>query len=109
MKSKENNGYIYLIGEIDNPNHYKIGLTRNKDINKRLKKLQTGSSGELYIRYSFFSNHVTKLEKMLHRHYNSVHSINEWFEINDDDAKDFIKICEKYQNIINSLKENPYF
>ena len=109
MKSKLTNGYIYLIGEVGNPNHYKIGLTRDKNIEKRLKKLQTGSSEELYIRYSFFSNHVTKLEKMLHRHYDSVHSINEWFDISDDDAKDFLKVCEKYQNIIDSLKENPFF
>lgn len=109
MKSKKVLGYIYLIGEVGNPNRYKIGLTRDKEIEKRLKKLQTGSSEELYIRYIFKSNHVTKLEKMLHRHYSSVHEINEWFNISDEDAKDFINICKKYQNIIDSLEDNPFF
>ena len=63
MKSKLTNGYIYLIGEVGNPNHYKIGLTRDKNIEKRLKKLQTGSSEELYIWYSFFFISRNKIRK----------------------------------------------
>ncbi len=109
MNKKLNNGYIYLIGEQNNPNHYKIGFTRNSDVEYRLKKLQTGNSNQLYIKHTFFSNRVNKLEKMLHMHYRKNHTINEWFELNDNEINDFLNICEKYQNIIDSLKDNPFF
>lgn len=109
MKSKATEGYIYLIGEMNNPNIYKIGMTRNKNVEERMKKLQTGNSEELYIRYTFFSNHITKLEKMLHNYYKNQNSINEWFTITDEEANNFLNICQKYQRIIDSLKENPYF
>lgn len=106
---KQTNGFIYLIGELDNINHYKIGFTRNSDIGKRKNKLQTGSSNELYIRYTFFSNHVNVLEKMLHRHYAKYHKLNEWFEISDEEAQKFLDVCKHYQNIIDSLQDNPFF
>ena len=109
MNKKLTKGYIYLIGETDNPNHYKIGFTRSTDIEKRKKKLQTGNSNELFIKYTFFSNNVTKLEKMLHSHYRNYHTINEWFEISDNETNNFIEICEKYKKIIDALKDNPFF
>ena len=45
-------GYVYLIGEKDKPNIYKIGSTRAKNIITRLNQLQTGNSSELYIKES---------------------------------------------------------
>lgn len=106
---KSTNGYIYLIGESDKPNSYKIGLTRSKDIEKRKKKLQTGNSNQLFIKHTFFSNNVTKLEKMLHFHYKNNNIMNEWFEISDEEVSKFPSVCKKYQNVIDSLKENPFF
>lgn len=108
MNKKLTKGYIYVIGESDNPNHYKIGFTRNS-IENRMKKLQTGNSNELYIKYCYFSNNVTKLEKMLHSHYKNFHTINEWFEITPTEMNNFIDVCEKYQKIIDSLQDNPFF
>ena len=40
-------GYVYLIGETGNDGRYKIGSTRAKKIETRLKQLQTGNSSEL--------------------------------------------------------------
>ena len=102
-------GWVYLIGESDIPNHYKIGSTKGKDVNKRLKQLQTGNSSPLFIKKSFETSKPFKLEKMLHNHFKSCNMINEWFELDRQSVINFKTICEYYQNIINSLKENPFF
>lgn len=102
-------GYIYLIGEIGNEKRYKIGSTRCKDINKRLKQLQTGNSEPLYIKESYETDKPFKLEKMLHNHFKSSNLIGEWFELTNDDVKAFKGVCDKLQNIIDSLKDNPFF
>ena len=62
-------GYIYLIEDRNN-NTYKIGVTK-RDPEKRLKKLQTGNSSELKIKYLYK--------------------------------------CVEFSNIIDSLKDNPFF
>ena len=41
-------GFVYLLGDWGKEKTYKIGVTRGK-IEKRIKSLQTGNSGEIYI------------------------------------------------------------
>ena len=102
-------GYVYLIGEINNGKKYKIGSTRAKDINKRLKQLQTGNSSLLYIKDSFETEHPFKLEKMLHNHFGDKALIGEWFELSEADTETFRGICEDKMRVINSLKDNPFY
>lgn len=102
-------GYVYLIGEIDNKGKYKIGSTRAKDINKRLKQLQTGNSSELYIKESYETEHPFKLEKMLHNHFKSSNLIGEWFELSESDTEAFRGVCEEKEKIISCLKDNPFY
>lgn len=102
-------GFIYLIGEIDNDKNYKIGVTKKKNITERKNELQTGNSQELYIKHQFETNYPYKLEKMLHRHFNDKKIINEWFELDNIDINNFINTCKKYESILDSLKENPFF
>ena len=47
-KAMEKKGYVYLLGDFDKEGAYKIGVTRGT-IERRIKKLQTGNSGEIYI------------------------------------------------------------
>lgn len=102
-------GYVYLIGEIGKEGRYKIGSTKAKDVNKRLKQLQTGNSSELFIKESYKTEHPFKLEKMLHNHFKSSSLIGEWFELSESDTEAFKGICEKKEEIISSLKDNPFF
>lgn len=46
---------------------------------------------------------------MLHRNFSNKKIINEWFELNDDEVKNFITTCQKYNDILESLKNNPFF
>jgi len=102
-------GYVYLIGEKDRPNNYKIGSTRAKNIITRLNQLQTGNSSELYIKESYETEYPFKLEKMLHKHFNSLNLIGEWFELSEADTKAFKGVCEEKIKIIESLKDNPFY
>lgn len=101
--------FIYLISNIDNDNICKIGVTKKRNINERMNQLQTGSSNELYLRKYFETKYPFKLEKMLHRHFHNNNVLNEWFELSDDDINNFDKTCLKYENILSSLSDNPFF
>ena len=102
-------GYVYLIGEIGNEGRYKIGSTRAKDVNKRLKQLQTGNSSELYIKESFETEYPFKVEKMLHNHFKSSNLMGEWFELSESDVEAFKVVCEEKMRVVESLKNNPFY
>lgn len=102
-------GYVYLIGEMNNKGRYKIGSTKAKDVNKRLKQLQTGNSSELFIKEIYETEHPFKLEKMLHNHFKSSNLIGEWFELSESDTEAFKRVCEEKEKIISSLKDNPFY
>lgn len=102
-------GYVYLIGEIGKEGKYKIGSTKAKNVNKRLKQLQTGNSSKLFIKESYETEHPFKLEKMLHNHFKSSNLIGEWFELNKEDTEAFKGVCEEKEKIISSLKDNPFY
>jgi hypothetical protein len=101
-------GWVYLIGQRDDPNKFKVGVTKGC-VDKRLKKLQTGNAEELYAYKTFETDTPFTLEKMLHRHFFGKGMVGEWFYMNEDDIKKFLDTCKMYQESINSLKENPFF
>ena len=98
-------GYVYLIADRNN-NTYKIGVTKG-DPEKRLKKLQTGNSSELKIKYLYEYDYPYRLESMLHKHYKSCNELNEWFAL--ENPNEFPNKCKEFNNIIDSLKDNPFF
>lgn len=100
--------FVYLITEENDNGNYKIGSTR-KNINERLKELQTGNSNKLVISKYFECDKPFNLEKMLHRYYKKSNRLNEWFNLTDEEVNNFKNVCQKYYNIIESLKDNPFF
>lgn len=101
-------GYVYLIQDLDKENSYKIGYT-TRDINKRMKELQTGTSSELYLVESYKTNYPSKIETMLHNFYNRSKIKNEWFSLTDDEVDNFLNKCKDYEDIISVLSDNPFF
>lgn len=102
-------GFVYLIGEQNTIGKYKIGVTNSKDVNKRLKQLQTGNSKELYIKESYETSYPFKLENMLHNHFKTKGIIGEWFELSEEDTKQFKNTCKEKEEIIKSLINNPFY
>lgn len=100
-------GYVYLICD-PSQDSYKIGCTRNL-AQKRLQSLQTGNSTKLHIVESVETDYPFRLETMLHKKYNSKKVNNEWFSLDPEDVSLFQQTCQQYINIIDTLKDNPYF
>lgn len=98
-------GYVYLIEDIDSRT-YKIGVTK-RDPQTRLKKLQTGNSCKLEIKYLYECEYPYRLESMLHNHYKEYQEINEWFGL--PNINEFLDKCHEFDNIILTLKDNPFF
>lgn len=101
-------GSVYLLGDSEKDNVYKIGVTRG-DINKRIKKLQTGNCGEIYLISHFNTDHPFLMEKMLHNRYYGEKVLNEWYSLSSEEVINFKKTCGELQEIIDSLKDNYFF
>ena len=64
-------GIIYqLIDYLSNTEIYKIGVIK-KEVEKRIKQLQTGSSKEMVLLRKYKSYYYKEIEQQLHRKYNS--------------------------------------
>lgn len=101
-------GWVYLLGDREKEGVYKIGVTRG-DVQKRIKKLQTGNSGEIFLINTYETQHPFILENMLHNKYGDKKVLNEWFELTEDEIVNFTGLCEELCGVINSLKDNYFF
>jgi len=101
-------GYVYLLAEMGDKLRYKIGITKN-NVNKRVKQLKTGNSDDIMIINTYKSINYKKIEKLLHRKFNSDRIHLEWFTMTDEQVSTFITEAKKADETINLLKDNPFF
>ena len=87
---------------------FKIGVTKG-DIQRRIKKLQTGNATELFLANYHESEYPYRIEKMLHSHFDSKRVLNEWFDLSHEDVVNFRNICKIMEERIKCLKDNPFF
>lgn len=101
---------VYLIeAELNDNKLYKIGFTR-RNIEERIKELKTGNASNFTIINQYESKWGTKIEAYLHRLYDQKKINGEWFNLTNDDVKDFYSICEKIDNNFNVIEElNSYY
>lgn len=97
-KDSEGKGYVYLLGDFGKDGIFKIGVTRGT-IEQRIKKLQTGNSGEIYIVDYFQTKHPFFIEKWMHIKYCGKNVLNEWFELSMEDMKNFKQDCQKFEKL----------
>lgn len=100
-------GYVYLLGDWTRDGVYKIGVTRG-DIDKRIKKLQTGNSGEIYLVDFWKTEHPFLMEKNLHLKFYGKKIMNEWFELDFEETKNFKKYCSDIEKMFEAVKDNPF-
>lgn len=99
--------FVYIICDPAN-DLYKIGVTKNI-YNKRMKQLQTGNGSELHIVKFHETYFPYRVEKYLHMYFSNKHERGEWYRLDIEDINQFDKLCEKYEEIIKNLMENPFF
>lgn len=88
---------VYLISSGEG--QFKIGVTK-RDVSKRIKELKIGNSNPLDIISVFESKWARKIENTLHKRFKHKLLDGEWFNLSDDEVRDFTKSCRKiHENI----------
>lgn len=100
--------YVYLL-KVSSEGIYKIGVS--KDVNKRVKQLQTGNPEPIEIIKTFLSKYPYKIESILHRRYNYKHVQGECFYLEQKDIDNFEEDCLISETNFQCLEElnNPFF
>ena len=105
-------GYVYLLECVsDYETTYKIGYTRNKDVKKRIKSLQTGNKDKMRCINIYESpNHAKRIEITLHNLYSFKREGGEWFKLELNDITNFKSTCQKIEENFDILDEynNPF-
>ena len=70
--------YVYLL-KIPEKSIYKIGVS--KDVEKRIKQLQTGNYEQITLVHKFKSNYPYKIESILHGMYKFKRIEGEWYDM----------------------------
>lgn len=98
-------GYVYLLECVsDYETTYKIGYTRNKDIKKRIKNLQTGNKDKIKCVDVYESErHAKKIETTLHNLYSFKRKGGEWFDLDCGDVLQFQDTCQKIEDNFDIL------
>ena len=107
MKTLNNKSYVYLVCD-PAQDLYKIGVTKNL-YSKRMKQLQTGNGTELHIVNYYETFYPFSIEKYLHTKFQEKREHGEWFKLNVEDISLFSTLCNDYETLIESLKDNPFF
>ena len=101
-------GYVYVLGDFTKVNIYKIGVTRG-NVEKRIKKLQTGNSGEIFLCMKHWTKYPFFIERKLHRKFSENRIMNEWFILETEDVNQIKDIIRKEEELIEIMKDNPFF
>jgi predicted GIY-YIG superfamily endonuclease len=83
---------VYLL-KSDYTGYYKIGVSKNTS--KRVKQLETGSSEDISIIFTFTSEMPYKLENALHNFYNQYKVNREWYNLSLENELEFSELCER--------------
>ena len=101
-------GYVYVLGDFTKMNIYKIGVTRG-NVEKRIKKLQTGNSGEICLCMKHWTKYPFFIERKLHSKFSENRIMNEWFILETEDVNQIKNIIRKEEELIEIMKDNPFF
>lgn len=82
-------GYVYIAGLKEQPDVSKVGFT--KSVDKRIKKMQTGSPYEMYARTIICVDNLREREKQCHKLLEQYHMRGEWFSLSPDEASRIIR------------------
>lgn len=99
--------FIYLL-RIPEKGIYKIGVAKN--VERRLKQLQTGNPEPIILVSKFKSERAYKIESILHRRYSLNRIEGEWFYLTDSQVDNFNHECMLLEENLNTLAKykNPF-
>lgn len=74
-----------------------------------MKQLQTGNGTELHLVKYYETFYPYRIEQFLHDKFKDKHQLGEWFKLSIEDINSFETLCNDYEQIIDALKDNPFF
>ena len=101
IPQRKDMGVIYIIGAAKGESPYKIGFTKNSNVNKRLGSIQSSTWIELKVFYqSEVIPDVTRIERRIHGRYadKRIRDRSEWFLLTKEDI----------QKIQHEIETNDY-
>jgi len=98
---------VYILGDSGQDNTFKIGVTRGP-VEKRIKQLQTGNGGEIYLVKTYETQYPFFVERLLHQKLYPKQKRNEWFNLDVQDIVLFENYCKEIEKQAEALKENPF-
>lgn len=105
---KNTKGFVYIFSDTLNEGVFKIGVTKGS-LEKRIKKLQTGNPGEIFVCNSYQTDIPFFIEKHLHFRYDYKREHGEWFRLTDEEVLNFKKTCKEIEEMRESMKDNYFF
>lgn len=97
---------VYLLKIVnDSETLYKIGYT-GESIHRRISELQTGCPYEIQLVDVYSSEYSRVIEMTLHHIFEHKNTRGEWFNLDYEDEMNFIKLCEKYNSIQESMNND---
>jgi predicted GIY-YIG superfamily endonuclease len=94
---------VYLL-KSDYTGYYKIGVSKNPA--KRIKQLQTGSSEDIRLIYSYSSEIPYKLEMALHNFYSMYNVNREWYNLSLENELEFPELCISTERNLKLVFDN---
>jgi beta-galactosidase GanA len=113
MTRKEQNGWVYIMSNVEYPELYKIGKTRaNPAIRASALSRQTASIGKWEVEWEMEIPDITIAESILHYKFRKEHYEKEYFKINLSETKenaekileDFFGKVLKYLKLRKNMK-----
>ena len=87
---------------------FKIGVTKNL-YSKRMKQLQTGNGTELHLVSYYETFYPYRIERFLHNKFYNKQQHGEWFRLDINDIVSFKETCKEFEQVIEVMKDNPFF
>ena len=101
---------VYLVSaEINGEFLYKIGWTKRTP-EQRIKEFKTGNASNFSVVESYKSEWGSKIEALLHKKYLKYKVSGEWFNLPENEIKNFLSICNRiHDNLELISKDNTYY
>lgn len=106
---RDNKAYVYIL-RVSSDGIYKIGVSKN--VEKRVKQLQTGNPEPIEIVKTFLSEYPYKVESVMHRRFNRNHVQGECYYLSEQDIETFeesCKVCETNFSIMDDMQNHRYW
>ena len=68
-----------------------------------------GNGTELHIVNYHETYYPYRIEQLLHNHFHLKREHGEWFRLTIEDIISFKPLCERFEHLIEVMKDNPFF